>query len=210
MELQQLFAERLLALLEEKNISQQEFAEKMGCSRQSINFYVLGKRLPDIALAGKMAVYLGVSCDYLIGLSQYRDGEEAAITVEQAGIAPDAMKVFGGLKILADGLELPEKQEGEKQALLYNRAQARQTLELLNALIAHDAFGVALQFIKQYRDLLHGEDELLLLKNFMLELESPFSGKQYGSKEENERMAKEFCLYVINQYLSDIIRDICK
>ena len=206
MELQQLFAERLLALLEEKNISQQEFAGKMGCSRQSINFYVLGKRTPDIALAGKMAAYLGVSCDYLIGLSEYRDREEAGITVEQAGIAPEAMQVFGGLKILADGSNVPI-QQGE---FTYDHAQAAQTLTLLNALIAHDAFGILLQYIRQYCNLLHGEDELLLLKNLMLEMESPFSGKHYASKEEQERMAKEFCLYIINQYLSDIVRDICK
>ena len=71
MNTQQIFAERLSALLEEKNISQGEFAEMMKCSRQSINFYILGKRSPDIVLAAEMAKCLGVSCDYLLGNSDY-------------------------------------------------------------------------------------------------------------------------------------------
>ncbi len=186
MNLQRVFGERLLALLEEKNISQQEFAEKIGCSRQSINFYILGKRSPDIVLAGKMATFLGVSCDYLVGLSDYRDMKDAQITVKQAGI------------------------DYEKEVLPYNRLQAQRTLDLLNALLEHDAFGLLLQYIKRYRDLLHGEDEMAILQNFMVELESPLSGKKYGTKEENEAMMREFGLYIINRHFDDIIRDICK
>ena len=53
MEMQQIFGQRLERLLSEKRISQGEFAEAVCCSRQSINFYILGKRNPDIALAGK-------------------------------------------------------------------------------------------------------------------------------------------------------------
>lgn len=86
MDLQQKFGARLLSLLEEKNISQGEFAKKMNCSRQSINFYILGRRSPDIVLAAKMAKYLGVSCDYLIGFSDFRSDKEANLTVQQAGL----------------------------------------------------------------------------------------------------------------------------
>ena len=103
MEMQQIFGKRLEQLLLEKGISQGEFAEAVNCSRQSINFYILGKRNPDITLAGKMAKYLGVSCDYLIGLSDIREDKSANLTANQLGLTDDTMKFFAGLQLLATG-----------------------------------------------------------------------------------------------------------
>ncbi|MEG0804407.1 MAG: helix-turn-helix transcriptional regulator, partial [Pygmaiobacter sp.] len=66
MDSQQIFCQRLTQLLDEKQISQKDLAQIIGCSRQSINLYLLGKRTPDITIAGQMATCLGVSCDYLL------------------------------------------------------------------------------------------------------------------------------------------------
>ncbi len=217
MDLQQKFGERLLALLTEKNISQGDFAAKMGCSRQSINFYILGKRSPDIALAAKMASYLGVSCDYLIGLSDFRTDKEANLTVQQAGLSEDTMKFFAGQKLMATGALEEEKEkykalglDYENDIRPYNMAQAQISLDLLNRLISHDRFGVLLQYIKKYRDLCHGKDGLFMLKEFMLTLASPITYKRYGDEEETAEMIKEFCLHVIEKSLDEIVRDIVK
>jgi transcriptional regulator with XRE-family HTH domain len=217
MNMQQKFGERLLALLEEKNISQGEFAEKMNCSRQSINFYILGKRSPDISLAAQMAQYLGVSCDYLIGFSDFRSDREASFSVGSIGLTEDTMKFFAGLKLIATGAVRTDREKFdalgfnyEKEVLPYNMMHAQKTLDLLNALISHDSFGILLQYIKKNRDLCHGEDEMSILKDFRLRLESPETGKLYGGDEENMQMMQEFCLHVAAKYFEEIVMDIAK
>lgn len=212
MNTQQIFAERLSALLEEKNISQGEFAEMMKCSRQSINFYILGKRSPDIVLAAEMAERLGVSCDYLLGRSDIRQDQMATLSVGQIGITDETMKFFTGLQLLAANQEYDENLELDyaKEIWLSNKERARKTLQLLNQLISHERFGVLLQYIKRYRDICHGEDVMALLKGFMIELQSPVTGEISGGNEENMEMMKEFCLHVVLKYFDEIVRDISK
>lgn len=217
MEMQQVFGKRLEQLLLEKGISQGEFAEAVSCSRQSINFYILGKRNPDIALAGKMAEYLGVSCDYLVGLSDIREDQSANLTADQLGLTDDTMKFFAGLQLLATG-KTDYMKEGyeklgfdyEKEVVPYNMAQAKTTLALLNNLISHERFGILLQYIKRYQDILSGEDTVAILQDFMVRLESPLTGQIYGGKEENTEMMKEFCLHIVSKYFDEIVRDIVK
>lgn len=217
MDMQQKFGERLDALLREKNISQGDFADRVKCSRQSINFYILGKRTPDIVLAGQMADCLGVSCDYLIGRSDIRQDKAANLSASQLGMTDETMKFFAGLQLLATGKTNFKKQDYEqmgfdyeKEIAPYNAAHAKATLRLLNALISHERFGILLQYIKRYRDISCREDTMALLQDFMVQLESPLTGNIYGSKEENTEMMKEFCLHIISKYLDEIVRDISK
>ena len=215
MEMQQIFGHRLEQLLSEKGISQGEFAEAVNCSRQSINFYILGKRNPDIALAGKMAEYLGVSCDYLVGLSDIREDKSANLTADQLGLTDDTMKFFAGLQFMATGnTEYMKKDyeaigfDYEKEIVPYNMKQGKATLKLLNDLIAHERFGILLQYIKRYKDIASGNDTMAILQDFMVQLESPLTGKIYGGKEENMEMMKEFCLHIVSKYFDEIVKDI--
>ena len=214
MKMQQIFGHRLEQLLSEKGISQGEFAEAVNCSRQSINFYILGKRNPDIALAGKMAEYLGVSCDYLVGLSNIRKDKNSNLTADQLGLTDDTMKFFAGLQLLATGntdhMKKDYKAIGfdyEKEIVPYNMAQGEAPLKLLNDLISHERFGILLQYIKRYKDIANGEDTMALLQDFMVQLESPITGKIYGGKEENMEMMKEFCLHIVSKYFDEIVKD---
>lgn len=215
MEMQQIFGKRLEQLLLEKGISQGEFAETVNCSRQSINFYILGKRNPDITLAGKMAKYLGVSCDYLIGLSDIREDKSGNLTANQLGLTDDTMKFFAGLQLLATGkINFMKKDyeaigfNYEKDIVPYNMAQGKATLTLLNNLISHERFGILLQYIKRYKDIASGNDTMAILQDFMVQLESPLTGKIYGGKEENMDMMKEFCLHITSKYFDEIVKDI--
>ncbi len=215
MEMQQIFGQRLERLLLEKGITQGEFAETVKCSRQSINFYILGKRNPDIVLAGKMAEYLGVSCDYLVGLSDIREDKSANLTADQLGLTDNTMNFFAGLQRLATGKTEFMKEEYEKigfnyerDIVPYNVAHAKATLALLNDLISHERFGVLLQYIKRYKDIANGNDTMAILQDFMVQLQSPITGKKYGTNEENKQMMKEFCLHIASRYFDDIVKDI--
>lgn len=68
-----LFSERLKCLREETGLSQGELAKRLDASRGSISFYENGSRAPDIHVLKKMCLLFGVTADYLIGLTDYRN-----------------------------------------------------------------------------------------------------------------------------------------
>lgn len=68
-----IFGERLKEIMEKRGLSQNKFAELLGVSHQSINFYVLSKRMPSFSVAIRMAILLDVDLLYLAG---YTDQEK--------------------------------------------------------------------------------------------------------------------------------------
>lgn len=74
------FGERLKNLRNEKGILQRDLAEFLNVSRVTITHYENGKRNPDQETLIKLARYMDVSTDYLLGNSEdrnpYKDHEE--------------------------------------------------------------------------------------------------------------------------------------
>jgi transcriptional regulator with XRE-family HTH domain len=64
-----LFGERLLKARKERKISQDELAKRLGVHAPIIGRYERGEVNPSIEVATKIADTLGVSLDYLTGLS---------------------------------------------------------------------------------------------------------------------------------------------
>lgn len=67
-----LFAKRLAKLRKERQMSQQQLALMLGCSRGQIGNYELGSREPDILTLVKIADFFQVTLDYLIGKTEIR------------------------------------------------------------------------------------------------------------------------------------------
>ena len=65
-----LFGERLLKARKERKISQEELAKRLGAHAPIIGRYERGEVKPSIEVAAKIAEILGVSLDYLTGLSE--------------------------------------------------------------------------------------------------------------------------------------------
>ena len=63
------FAVRLKGLIEENKTSQQKVAEAIGVTRQALNNWVNGETIPDALVAAELALYFGVTVDYLVGNS---------------------------------------------------------------------------------------------------------------------------------------------
>lgn len=61
------FSSMLLCLRQRAGMSQQELAEKSGCSRSAIGMYETGKREPDIETLGTFADIFNVDMDFLTG-----------------------------------------------------------------------------------------------------------------------------------------------
>lgn len=66
-----IFAKRLRELRELKGLGVRELANELGISHSSISLYENEKREPTVGICKLFADYFGVTCDYLIGLTDY-------------------------------------------------------------------------------------------------------------------------------------------
>ncbi|MCM1333998.1 MAG: helix-turn-helix domain-containing protein [Bacteroides sp.] len=60
------FGERLRGLLEDRDITQKEFAAMLKIAPTTLNGYINDKREPDFTLLKEIALVLGVSTDFLL------------------------------------------------------------------------------------------------------------------------------------------------
>lgn len=67
-----IFPTRLRWLMEKYKVTQQELAIVCGVQRQSVSLWYNGITRPDILALVKIAEYLNVSADYLLGLTECR------------------------------------------------------------------------------------------------------------------------------------------
>ena len=75
-----ILADKILELRRSNNLSQEELAEKLDVSRQSISKWESGTSIPDLNKIIKLSEIFGVSTDYLIK----DDDESAAPTVDKS------------------------------------------------------------------------------------------------------------------------------
>lgn len=66
------FANRLMSLRQEKELSQDALAKSLGTSRSAIGMYEQGRREPDLEAIRRIADFFGVSSDYLLGMTNAR------------------------------------------------------------------------------------------------------------------------------------------
>ena len=86
-----MFSENLTELRKLHNMSQEELAEKIGVSRQTLSKYETGESLPDIEKCRLLADVFGVSIDDLISYS--RDNSMGL------NVPPKGKHIFGMVKV---------------------------------------------------------------------------------------------------------------
>ena len=64
---------KLLELRREKDMSQAQFAEFLGISRQTVGFYESGERTPNADFLRVICERCHVSADWLLGLSENKE-----------------------------------------------------------------------------------------------------------------------------------------
>lgn len=82
--------ERLLELQGE--MSNTEFADKLGLSRQTVGFYLNGDRIPDSETLIQICKSCKVSADWLLGLSN--DPLIESYTVDELGLTPESVQII--------------------------------------------------------------------------------------------------------------------
>lgn len=88
-----MFADNLVELRKYHNMSQEDLADKIGVSRQTLSKYETGESLPDIEKSMLIANTFGVTLDDLMNFK--KDDEESL----GLGVPPRGKHVFGMVKV---------------------------------------------------------------------------------------------------------------
>lgn len=85
-------SKRIVSLREEKGETQQELANAIGITRQSLSRYEIAARTVNAEVLGALARHFDVSADYLLGLSDVRSTEQDMKTAcEVTGLSEKAV-----------------------------------------------------------------------------------------------------------------------
>lgn len=88
------FGEKLYEILENKELSQKEFAKMMNVSPSTLNCYIKDKRQPDIETLKIIASKLNVSLDFLLDY----DNSKTALTVKELSLISKIRKMNNSQK----------------------------------------------------------------------------------------------------------------
>lgn len=99
-----MFKDNLISLRKNLNLSQDELAEKIGVSRQTLSKYETGESLPDIEKCRLLANVFGVSMDDLTNYDK-EDTDNLGL-----GVPPKGKHIFGIVKVGDKGqIVIPSK-----------------------------------------------------------------------------------------------------
>lgn len=123
-----MFKDNLIALRKLNNLSQEELADKLQVSRQTLSKYETGESLPDIEKCKMLAEIFDVSLDDLVNYDK---------EVHGLGVPPKGKHIFGMVKVGDKGqIVIPAKarkifkiEPGDKLIVLGDEAQG---LALIN------------------------------------------------------------------------------
>ena len=131
-----MFKDNLISLRKLNNLSQEELAEKLNISRQTLSKYETGESLPDIEKCKIIAEIFGVSLDDLVNY----ESEEPGL-----GVPPKGKHIFGMVKVGDKGqIVIPKDardmfglEPGDQLVLLADRKKgiALQTTDKLNPMM---------------------------------------------------------------------------
>ncbi len=73
---------RIKDLREDRDLRQIDVAEAVGIDQRSLSNYETGKTNPDSEIVIRLARFFGVTCDYLLGMSDYNLTDSRAVVRE--------------------------------------------------------------------------------------------------------------------------------
>ncbi len=107
------FGERLSELLEEKDISQKEFASTLNIAPTTLNGYIKNRSQPDFELVKKIAESLNISTDFLLDSS----GGGFKLTAKEMSLISKLRTLSGEQqKIIYDLVSLSAKEKNKEGA----------------------------------------------------------------------------------------------
>lgn len=94
-----IIAERITYLLSEKNVKQKELARYLNVKDNTISYFCSGTRTPNINQLKEIAMFFGVSSDYLLGLSDvYTSNEDIKYFSDYTGLSGKSIEILKQFK----------------------------------------------------------------------------------------------------------------
>lgn len=99
------FGEKISACRQNRNMTQEELAGRLGITPQALSKWERGLSFPDIAMLADVSRLLDVSTDYLLGLKSREDREEYGVKTEevQIEIGNNLRRALSPLEIVIGG-----------------------------------------------------------------------------------------------------------
>lgn len=88
------FGYRLRQLRESKNLSQTQVAKRLSLSKTTISGYENNIKTPSLNVLTKLAVFYGVSADYILGLENRKTLPIDGLTASQEEIMKELLAEF--------------------------------------------------------------------------------------------------------------------
>lgn len=85
---------RLRTLMNDSGYTQADLAAHLGITRQSVSAYMDGSANPTPATIVSIATFLGVSTDYLLGMSTFQKAKIASLTATELGISEKSASIL--------------------------------------------------------------------------------------------------------------------
>ncbi|WP_339182815.1 helix-turn-helix transcriptional regulator [Paenibacillus sp. FSL R5-0701] len=104
-----LLSERLLELRKERRLTQQEISKSLKMARTTYSGYENGSREPDNETLNKIADFLEVSVDYLLGRTEQRKqvlSEPSRALIDSLNLTDE--EIMKNIRFEVDGIELEE------------------------------------------------------------------------------------------------------
>lgn len=130
------FPLNLTQIMREQGVSQETLAKAIGVKRQTVSLYKTGQSSPDVEKLSLIAEYFGVSSDWLLGLSEYRNYDNRGITASSLGMTDESAVKQSSYWEHLQSLSDEEMEIGVKRHFLY----------IWNEFLSSDAF---LGFLRQ-------------------------------------------------------------
>lgn len=158
MDIKEVFAQRLIQLREDNNITQQALADDLEITRQSLSLYEKADRTINIDLLYKIAKYFDVSADYLLGLTDNKTNDITVKAIcEYTGLSDEAVES------LADYINIDYLDDYESDQL--NVEAIKEKANLLHI----DNFDDPVQTLKEIEkfDLIYAQKDIEIRNDFI-------------------------------------------
>lgn len=202
MDIKEVFAQRLIQLREDNNITQQALADDLEITRQSLSLYEKADRTINIDLLYKIAKYFDVSADYLLGLT---DNKTLDITVkaicEYTGLSEEAVESLADFTNLDFSEPIINATQEENEQ--YYKV-ALNIFEIRNDFIASDCFWDILEYISEL-DITSEQWENAVTNKVLAELKGSNAYRFYFEATMNISKECDVIRYLVTEKINEYI-----
>jgi transcriptional regulator with XRE-family HTH domain/DNA-binding SARP family transcriptional activator len=175
------FGERLLGILKEKKLTQNQLAQKLGVNAGTVSRYISDKRPPSYDKICKMANCLDTSVNYLLGTVPVNKCQSLELPSKETHHSPDQQ-----LKFNSEGLTAPGQMAAPEHMVKKHPEQAETLIE--NQLTAGQSKLVPITFLKYMPSETDWTNEDILLAGYI--------GLSTAALNDDETLQEQFYTFV--------------